>query len=212
MFKIAREGYPFILVFFTVTAITFTVGNLWIALLPFVVTTFMVYFFRDPDRIPPEGKGLFISPADGKIIVVKEIFEKEYINKNTKHVSIFMSPLNVHVNRSPYDGKVKTVKHTHGKFQAAYTDEASLTNENIAMVLETEHGEILVRQIAGFVARRAVCRVNQGDILKRGERYGIIKFSSRVDIYLPIETDIKVKLGDKVKAGETIIGVMSEKL
>lgn len=208
MFKIAREGYPYILVFLIVTALTYALTNLWIALLPFVATLFMVYFFRDPDRIPPEGKGLFVSPADGKIIVVKEIFEKEYINKNTKQISIFMSPLNVHVNRSPCDGKVKAVKHTPGKFQAAYTEEASLTNENIAMVLETEHGSILVRQIAGFIARRAVCRAKPGDSLRRGERYGIIKFSSRVDIYLPKETDIKVKLGDKVKAGETIIGIV----
>jgi phosphatidylserine decarboxylase len=117
-----------------------------------------------------------------------------------------MSPFNVHVNRVPCDGKVKSVQHVKGKFLAAYKDEASIQNEHIDMVYETRYGDLLLRQVAGFVARRAVCRKSEGDVLHCGERYGLIKFSSRVDIYLPGEAVIKVRLGDMVRAGETVVG------
>ncbi len=207
MFRFAPEGYPFIAFFAIIAIIVFFIGGMWIALLPFIVTLFMLYFFRDPERKTPEGEGLLISPADGKIILIRDIFESEHLKKDSKQISIFMSPLNVHVNRTPCNGKVKEVKHNKGRFLAAYKDDASLKNENIEMVLETKYGDILVRQVAGYIARRAVCRVKPGGELKRGERYGIIKFSSRLDVYLPKDTEIKVKLGDKVKAGETIIGV-----
>ena len=119
-----------------------------------------------------------------------------------------MSPLNVHVNRAPCDGKVTQVKHTPGQFMAAYKDEASIKNENIVMTLAGEQGRVLVRQVAGFVARRAVCRVRPGDVLKRGERYGMIKFGSRLDVYLPVDAQILVKPGDKVLAGETVIAAV----
>jgi len=208
MAKIADEGYPYIVGLAVITAFTYITGKPWMASLPLLLTLFMVFFFRDPEREIPDKADLFVSPADGKIIVIKDIFEKDYLKADTKQISIFMSPLNVHVNRAPCDGIVKSVKHTPGGFKAAYTDEAAITNENIAMVIEGKYGSILVRQIAGYLARRAVCRVKTGDNLKRGERYGIIKFSSRLDVYLPKETDIKVKLGDRVKAGETIIGVI----
>jgi phosphatidylserine decarboxylase len=122
-----------------------------------------------------------------------------------------MSPLDVHVNRAPCDGKVITVQYSPGKYMAAYKDDASLKNENIVMVLDSGEGKVLVRQVAGFVARRAVCRAKEGDVLKRGEKYGIIKFSSRLDVYLPKDAEIKVKLGDRVKAGEDVIAVMSSK-
>ncbi len=205
--KLASEGYPFIIVFALITVLTYIIGNWWIALFPFILTLFMAYFFRDPERKIPEGEGLFVAPADGKIILIKDTFEKQHLKADTKQISIFMSPLNVHVNRAPCDGKVKEVNHHKGSFLAAYKDDASVKNENIEMVLETRYKNILVRQVAGYVARRAVCRVNIGDSLKRGERYGIIKFSSRLDVYLPKNTEVKVKLGDKVKAGETVIGV-----
>lgn len=212
MLKLAGEGYPYIIIFSIATAFTYIIGKPWIALLPLLLTLFMVFFFRDPERGVPEGEGLFVSPADGKIILIRDIFEKEYLKTDTKEISIFMSPLDVHVNRAPCDGIVKAVKHTPGGFKAAYKDEASLTNENIAMVIDGKYGSVLVRQVAGYIARRAVCRANVGDSLRRSERYGIIKFSSRLDVYLPKETNITVKLGDRVKAGETIIGVKSEKL
>lgn len=207
MFKLAPEGYPFIIFFAILTIISSFIKDwIWIALLPFILMLFMLYFFRDPERIAPEGDNIFVSPADGKVILIKNVREDQYLKSDAIEVSIFMSPLNVHVNRAPCDGIVESVVHTKGKFLSAFKHEASLQNENIAMLLNTRYGKILVRQIAGFVARRAVCKVKSGDILKKGQRYGIIKFSSRLDVYLPKDVNIKVKLGDKVKAGETIIG------
>lgn len=209
MFKLAPEGYPYIVFFSILTIISFFItGGIWIALLPFILTLFMLYFFRDPERVAPEGDNIFVSPADGKVILIKNVLEDQYLKSDAIEVSIFMSPLNVHVNRAPCDGVVESVVHTPGKFLSAFKHEASLHNENIAMLLNTNHGNILVRQVAGFVARRAVCRVKPGDSLKKGERYGIIKFSSRLDIYLPKNTEIKVKLGDRVKAGESILGLI----
>jgi len=168
----------------------------------------MAFFFRDPERTSPEGKGIFVAPADGKVILIKEVYEKDYLKSDVKEISIFMSPLNVHVNRAPCDGKVIEVKYSPGNFIAAYKDDASVKNEHIDMLLEGEQGRVLVRQVAGFLARRAVCRARAGDVLKRGERFGIIKFSSRLDVYLPKDAQVMVKLGDKVKAGETIIASM----
>jgi phosphatidylserine decarboxylase len=222
-FKLAPEGYPFLLGSFLITVIAALVllwiwrtggsaglvSSLLISLCFLVcVTGFMAYFFRDPERIVPEGKGLFVSPADGKVILVKKVYEKDYLQADTKEISIFMSPLNVHVNRAPCDGKVMYVKHTPGQYMAAYKDDASLKNENIVMALEGEQGRVLVRQVAGFVARRAVCRVKPGDVLRRGERYGMIKFGSRLDVYLPVDVHILVKPGDKVLAGETVIAAV----
>ena len=208
MFKLAPEGYPFISFFGIVTIIVFIAVRIWIAPLPLILTIFMLYFFRDPERSIPEGDNIFVSPADWKVIVIGNVYEGRHLKSDAVQVSIFMSPLNVHVNRFPCDGIVESVVHTKGKFISAFKDEASIRNENIAMLLSTRHGKILVRQVAGFIARRAVCRVKAGDTLKKGERYGIIKFSSRLDIYLPKGTNIKIKLGDKVKAGETVIGEM----
>lgn len=206
--KLAPEGYPFIVGSLTITVIIGILAKIWVALIPLLLTIFMFYFFRDPEREIPEGEGLFVSPADGKIILIKDVFEKEHLKTDVKEISIFMSPFNVHVNRAPCDGKIKNIQHNKGKFMAAYKDDASFKNENIEMELETKYGDILVKQVAGYVARRAVCRANIGDSLRRGERYGIIKFSSRLDVYLPKDTEIKVKLGDRVKAGETVIGVV----
>lgn len=205
MLKFAPEGYPFIAIFFVLTVIAVFAFGPRVAVVPLALTLFMLYFFRDPERIAPPGAG-FICPADGRIIVVKKVREDEYLKADATKISIFMSPLNVHVNRVPCDGTVVSVRHTPGGFSAAYKEEASLKNENIAMVYKCDDGsQVLLRQIAGFIARRAVCRVKPGDTLKRGERYGVIKFSSRVDIYLPPDVDVKVSLEDTVRAGETIL-------
>ncbi|MFN3480371.1 MAG: phosphatidylserine decarboxylase family protein, partial [Thermodesulfovibrionales bacterium] len=176
----------------------------------FILTIFMVYFFRDPERNIPAKKGIFVAPADGKVILIQRVEEDKYLNREAIEVSIFMSPFDVHVNRSPCDGRVRSVVYSPGRFFSAYKHEASLKNENITMVLETEYGDIMVRQVAGFLARRAVCRVKEGEFLKRGDRFGIIKFSSRVDLYLPLNTSIMVEKGDKVRAGETIIGEVKD--
>jgi phosphatidylserine decarboxylase len=207
MMKLAPEGYPFILGAVGLTVVVFVFQPAG-TIVPALLTAFMLYFFRDPERNVPDEKDVFVAPADGKIILIREMHEPKYLKKGVREVSIFMSPMNVHVNRAPCEGKVKQVMHNKGRFHAAYKDEASLSNENIEMLLETGYGDILVRQVAGFVARRAVCRKGVGDLLKRGERYGVIKFSSRVDLYLPLDSKIRVGLGDMVRAGETIIGGM----
>jgi phosphatidylserine decarboxylase len=204
--RIASEGYPFAGAFFLLSLLFLLAGVKIPFLIGILITSFMLFFFRDPERQPPQEEGVFVSPADGKVIVIKKVFEERHLMKDAWQISIFMSPLDVHVNRSPATGVVKKVLAHRGRFLAAYKDEASLRNENIEMVLETPHGEILVRQVAGFIARRAVCRVKPGDRLKIGERYGMIKFSSRLDVYLPAHVKITVSLNDKVRAGETIIG------
>ena len=168
----------------------------------------MFYFFRDPERVTTRDSNAFIAPADGKIILITEAKEDEILKENKLKISIFMSPLNVHINRAPCDGIVKDVQHYPGKFYSAFKDDASILNEHITMLLDSDnHGPIVVKQIAGAVARRAVCRVKPGESLSQGERYGMIKLSSRVDIYLPLDTAIRVQLNDKVRAGETILGV-----
>ncbi len=211
MMKFASEGYPFIAAAAAISALCFWAGGAGAAAVPVLITAFMFYFFRDPERTVPTEQGLFVAPADGKVIVIGETDETAYLHAGVKQISIFMSPLNVHVNRVPCDGKVKSVNHTKGTFIAAYKDEASIRNEHIDMVLETRYGDVLVRQVAGFVARRAVCRVSEGDVLQRGERYGIIKFSSRVDLYVPKDAVVKVQMGDMVRAGETVLCKIGER-
>jgi len=205
IFKIAKEGIPYVLVFLALLIVSLVLGIKLPIVVFLVLTAFMLYFFRDPERAP-EGKG-YLSPADGRVIVVRKTFEGTYLNKEALQISIFMSPFDVHVNRAPCEGKVLLVKHTQGGFRAAYKEEAFLRNENTAMVIGCEKGDILLRQVAGFLARRTVCRKNPGDILRRGERFGIIKFSSRVDVYLPLDTEPKVAVGDRVRAGESVIGL-----
>lgn len=204
--KFAKEGYPFIGFFAAIAVVCIFVLPLWISLFPFALLLFMAWFFRDPERCVPEETGIFVAPADGKVIVVDKIRESIYNNTEMLQISIFMSPFNVHVNRAPCDGTVDQVVHTPGKFISAFKPEASVENENIAMTLNTKYGRLVVRQIAGLVARRCVCWAKPGDELKTGERFGLIKFSSRVDIFLPAATMPKIKLGDMVIAGETVLG------
>ena len=211
IFKIAPDGYPFIVVFALITILVYIFGKPWMAVLPLTATLFMVLFFRDPDRTIPEDKGVFVSPADGKVILIKDVYEKDYLKAGSKEISIFMSIFNVHVNRAPCDGNVLFIQHSPGKFLVAHQDAASMENENTVMVLEGKNGKILVRQVAGFLARRIVCKVKAGDALRRGERYGMIKFGSRLDVYLPKDTEIMVRLGDKVKAGQTVLGVLRQR-
>jgi phosphatidylserine decarboxylase len=217
MLKLAREGYPYIIFFGALTLLLYASTGIWGAIAPSAATLFMAYFFRDPDRITPDGEGLFISPADGKIILIENIDgaaipyytgSKGADSEHFVKISIFMSPFNVHVNRSPCDGTVESVIHTAGKFLSAFKHEASLQNDSITITLITPNGNVILRQVAGFLARRAVCRVKQGDYIRQGDRFGIIKFSSRVDIFLPATMEICVKLNDTVKAGESILGAV----
>jgi phosphatidylserine decarboxylase len=210
MYKIAPEGYPFILVFAVSTLITLFFKNPLLTAVPLTLMFFMVFFFRDPERNTPAEKDMFYAPADGKIILIEETEERELLNRRALVVSIFMSAFNVHVNRAPCDGTVKEVKHYPGKFIAAFKHESSMVNEHITMLLKTEHGEIVIRQVAGLLARRAVCRAMPGDSLVQGQRFGIIKFSSRVDVFLPLHARVKVKLNERVKAGKAIIAAIEK--
>jgi phosphatidylserine decarboxylase len=224
--KFASEGYPFIFGSLVIAVIVsvFLIRDLISGVYDFSfyfflftsclligLTLFMAFFFRDPERNIPEGKGIFVSPADGKVIRIKDVYKNDFLKAESKEISIFMSLFDVHVNRAPCDGNVSLIKHSPGRFLVAHKDAASMENENTIMVLDGKDGKILVRQVAGFLARRIVCRVSAGDVLRRGERYGMIKFGSRLDVYLPKDTKIKVTLGDKVKAGETVIGILRQR-
>jgi phosphatidylserine decarboxylase len=175
-----------------------------LAIVPFVLAVgFSLWFFRDPDRTVPRDPRAVVSPADGRVVDVSPVEENRFLHAPTTKISIFMSPLDVHVNRSPIDGRIIRIEYTPGKFGAAFEDKASLDNERNAMVLEQEGRRFLVVQIAGALARRIVCRRRVGDVLTRGERYGVIMFGSRVDVYLPADVRPVVKKGDRVAAGET---------
>jgi phosphatidylserine decarboxylase len=166
-------------------------------------------FFRDPQRTVPIGDRLVIAPADGKIVQITEVQEPAYLQGNGIQVSIFMSPLNVHVNRFPVSGRVGYFKHYPGKYFAAYEEKASLSNEQTHIGIDHGGTRVLLKQIAGMIARRIVAEVSVGDHAVAGARFGMIKFGSRVDVILPNGTDLKVKLGDKTLAGSTVLAVLS---
>ncbi|CUS77323.1 phosphatidylserine decarboxylase [Candidatus Kryptonium thompsonii] len=176
-------------------------------LLAILISGFTLFFFRDPERKTPNGDDLVISPADGKVFLIRELFENEFILDDAIQISIFMSPLNVHVNRIPISGEVKFLKYIPGKYIVAFEEKSSENNERKIIGIETGDGlKIMVKQIAGFIARRIVCEVKKGDKVKTGQRYGMIKFGSRVDVIMPKnKVEILVSIGQKVKAGETII-------
>ncbi|HBE72633.1 MAG TPA: phosphatidylserine decarboxylase family protein [candidate division Zixibacteria bacterium] len=179
---------------------------LYIALGAGLVALFLLYFFRDPERRVPEGAGLIISPADGRVVVVAEVDEPFFIKGRARQVSVFMSPLDVHVNRAPVAGRVAYKKYHPGKFLPAYKDKASLDNEQMHLGIETAGGRVLVKQIAGALARRVICHPNIGDEVAAGQRMGLIKLGSRLDVMVPTEARIEVRVGDRVRAGETAIG------
>ncbi len=205
---VASEGWPFIIPLAVVTAFLFALGWKNTGIVTLVLTLFVLFFFRDPERSVPQSSDLVVSPADGKVIVVKDIFEPTYLKQDVKQISIFLSVFNVHVNRSPIDGTVELVQYNPGKFHVASVDKASLDNEQTAMVVASGRFKILVKQIAGLVARRIVCYAKAGDTIKRGDRYGLIRFGSRVDIFLPKNAEIKVKPGDRIKGARDVIAVM----
>ncbi len=205
---VASEGWPFIIPLTIVTALLFSLGWKNTAVASLLLTLFVLYFFRDPERTVPQDAGAVVSPADGRVIVVKDIFEPTYLKQEVKQVSIFLSVFNVHVNRSPISGTVETVKYNPGKFHVASVDKASLDNEQTAMVISDGKHRVLVKQIAGLIARRILCYAVPGDAIRRGERYGLIRFGSRVDIFLPRDADLKVKVGDRLTGARDIIAVL----
>ncbi|AFH49799.1 Phosphatidylserine decarboxylase [Ignavibacterium album JCM 16511] len=174
-------------------------------ILALLLIAFTLNFFRDPERIVPSKDNIVVSPADGKVLFVKEVIDEKFLNGKAKQISVFMSPLNVHVNRIPISGKVDYLKHYEGEFIAAFEDKASERNERTEIGITSAKGKVLFTQIAGFVARRIICDLNIGDEVKIGERFGMIKFGSRVDILVPVDWQEKVKKDDKVFAGETVL-------
>ena len=205
--KIAREGYPLIVTAAVVTTLTFVLGWVAIGVILGVCMLAIVGFFRDPERTIPTGEGLIVSPADGKVVSIVDIKADPKFGESVARVSIFLSPLDVHINRSPVTGKIEEVSYQRGKFLAAYKEKASAHNEQNALKVVDDQGRTLgVVQIAGVVARRIVCRVKRGDNVKRGDRFGLIMFGSRTDAYLPRDCRIEVTEGQRVKGGETILG------
>ena len=207
---LAREGYPFIAFAAFVTLITAILGYEFLAWPSLLATTFVVAFFRDPERMTVAAPGNVISPADGKIILIEEQFDDTYLQEQVIKVSIFMNIFNVHVNRIPVDGTVKEMHYKPGRFYSADSEKGALLNERCGVILQTNTGKNMVFvQVAGLIARRIVNWLELEDAVQRGVRFGLIRFGSRVDLYLPVTSKIDVKLGQKVRAGETAIASIS---
>lgn len=206
---IAREGWPFLIVSIAISAFVFNICALWSIPL-WIISLFILQFFRDPKREAPSKKNIVVSAADGKVIVIEKC-KDNYLNRPAIKVSVFMNVFNVHSNKSPVKSTVMNKWYFPGKFLNAALSKASLENERCALHLRTKEGfDITCVQIAGLIARRILCYVNKGEVLDVGERYGFIRFGSRVDLFLPINSKIKVSLGEKVFNSETIIAELKK--
>lgn len=212
---IAKEGLSLVLISVVISLICFSITfltkariGLILASLSAVTTLFLLYFFRDPDRKVPSEPNLIVAPSDGRILAIESVSGNDFLNAAGKKVSVFLSPLDVHVIRSPVAGRVECLNYRKGSFKAAYKQKASLENENLELRISSDNGKIILKQIAGFLARRIVCHAQQFDQVSRGARLGIIKFGSRVELILPENVKLKISPRQKVKAGETIMGVL----
>jgi phosphatidylserine decarboxylase len=209
----AREGLSFIAIAALVAVGAFGVAlmrrswSLWLVAFGLtVVALWVAYFFRDPQRLGERGERLVIAPADGKVVMITEVDEPMFMKQRAIRISIFMNVFNVHVNRYPVSGTVRLVDRKAGRFLNAAAAESSLQNEQTSIGLETGSNHILVRQIAGLIARRIITDAKEGDRVQQGERMGLIRFGSRVDIFLPVGTVLRVKVGDMTFAGSSVIG------
>jgi phosphatidylserine decarboxylase len=201
--RIVKESIPYILVPGLIAVAAAVFGFWYVAAFLFVVTVFMAFFFRDPKRVPPSDPDVVVSPADGRVTRIGAGAA------GTNVISIFLSPLDVHINRSPIPGKIVDVIYSPGKFLMATNEKASLVNEQNALTIQGEKITVVCKQIAGILARRVVCWKEKGDNLGLGERFGMIKFSSRTDVLLPPNVQITVKEGQRVRGGTTVIGRIS---
>ena len=213
----AREGYLTMALVTVVSAViiyvTLTFLHHWISYLiitiDLILWSIVIYFFRDPERTPPEGDNLVISPADGKVVLIKDIEENIYLKAPATQISIFLSPLDVHVNRNPISGKLEYLKYHPGKYLMAWDENASNLNERADFgVLHSSGTKLFFKQITGFLARRIVYHIKEGDNLVVGERFGMMKFGSRMDIIVPDNVEISVKVGDRTWAGTSILGTL----
>jgi phosphatidylserine decarboxylase len=202
--RVASEGWAFVFPLAGATLLSALAGWWGVTGLGLVLTAGVALFFRDPERIIPQTPESIVSPADGRVMeIVPE-------NAQTRRISIFLSLWDVHINRAPYGGVVQSVVYTPGKFLAAYRQEASLVNEANTVTIADHGREFIVKQIAGVLARRIVCRVRPGDTLEKGQRYGLIRFGSRTDLLLPVTAEIAVQVGDVVRGGETVLAFLKE--
>lgn len=204
--RIVKESIPYLLIPGLIAVAAAVLGFWYIAAFLLVVTLFMAFFFRDPKRVPPSDPDVVVSPADGR---VTRIGPSGTSANALNVISIFLSPLDVHINRSPIRGKIVDVIYSPGKFLMATNEKASLVNEQNALTIQGEKITVVCKQIAGILARRVVCWKGKGDNLGLGERFGMIKFSSRTDVLLPVNVQITVKEGQRVRGGTTVIGRIS---
>jgi len=205
---IAKDGYIFIIPLLVVTVLTYLLSFYWATVFVGLGFLFITWFFRDPERPIPDEPNVVVSPADGKVTEI--VTEKEPINGETcKRVTIFLSVFNVHVNRVPIGGTIEDIRYNPGKFLAAFNPKASMDNEQNIILINNGKTNVLVKQIAGLIARRIVCWPNKGDQYQPGQRYGLIRFGSRVDILLPENIKLSVVCGDIVSGGQSIIGYLS---
>jgi phosphatidylserine decarboxylase len=208
----AREGLLFIAIAALIAAGTFALAlnrrswPLWLlAFLLTVIALWVAYFFRDPERSGPRGERVVIAPADGKVVLIQEVDEPVFMGGRTKRISIFMNVFNVHVNRYPVTGTVRYVKYNPGKFLNAAVEKSSMENEQMSVGIETGGVRILVRQIAGLIARRIVTYSKEGEHVEQAQRMGLIRFGSRVDVFLPLDAVVTAKIGDMTVAGTSVI-------
>lgn len=206
---IVKEGFPFLGIGAGVTLLLGLVGWTVVAVAAAGLTLFAAWFFRNPARVIPQGPGLVVAPGDGTVIAIEEEFESRFLKDRSVRLTIFLNVFDVHVNRIPCEGVVEDIQYQPGAFLLASKPEATLKNEQNALFLRTAQGaKVLCVQVAGLIARRIVCWLSPGDRVMRGERFGLIRFGSRMDTYLPLGTELKVAVGQRVKGGETIVGVL----
>ncbi|MDF2636230.1 MAG: Phosphatidylserine decarboxylase proenzyme [Pelosinus sp.] len=203
---IVKEGYIYIVILAIITVIIYVTVDPYWSIIPAVLMGFITFFFRNPKRSIPNDNDLVLSPADGKVMSVCEVYDDQFLNQVGLKVTIFLSVFDVHVNRSPIAGEIKFQQYTCGRFRPAYKETVGCENERHSIGLENDNMRVLVTQIAGILARRIVSWVTLGSILQKGERYGLIKFASCTEVIVPKTVEILVKKGDRVKGGETVIG------
>lgn len=202
---IAREGWPFLAIVAVLALALQSFGLTFLSVLAWILFVFVLQFFRDPPRYIPAQKNAVVSPADGRIVAVERV-EDPYAQREALKISVFMNVFNVHSNRAPIGGSIKSVDYFPGLFVNADLDKASTQNERNAIVIHTESGATVTAvQVAGLIARRILCYVKPGESVEKGQRYGFIRFGSRVDVYLPTDSVPKVAIGDKVSASSTIL-------
>jgi phosphatidylserine decarboxylase len=208
-FPVSSAGYSLIYAAGFVTIVLAVLGISPLALAGLLVTLFICFFFRDPDRVTPEKAGAVTSPADGRVVSIARLDTNPFISGNCLKIGIFMSLWDVHVNRIPVSGVIRKISYQPGKFYPANREQASISNERNALVLETDQKqEICFVQIAGIIARRIICRVQEGETVVRGQRFGLICFGSRLDVYLPSNTTIDIRVGDRVESGVSVLGYL----